>query len=132
MGLVNSSNIAITKVDARTRAGGKLCKRVSDKYGNDSIFQYSNTPNVARDMLSIIHAWDAWRTPEDAGSTPLFFSGDDTKDSHPSGLQKSEFDTGAKSTKGKLVYWGFSYGSLLGATFAAMFPDKVGRVILDG
>ncbi|KZO89839.1 hypothetical protein CALVIDRAFT_569600 [Calocera viscosa TUFC12733] len=31
-----------------------------------------------------------------------------------------------------LQYWGFSYGTILGATFSAMFPDKVHRVLLDG
>ncbi|KAK4238918.1 proteinase [Achaetomium macrosporum] len=33
---------------------------------------------------------------------------------------------------GLLRYWGFSYGTLLGATAAAMFPDRMDKVILDG
>ena len=32
----------------------------------------------------------------------------------------------------KLNYLGFSYGTLLGATYASYFPDKVGRFVLDG
>jgi pimeloyl-ACP methyl ester carboxylesterase len=32
----------------------------------------------------------------------------------------------------KLNYLGFSYGTFLGATYAALFPGNVGRVVLDG
>mgnify|MGYP000240459337 CR=1 FL=1 len=32
----------------------------------------------------------------------------------------------------KLNYLGYSYGTLLGATYASLFPSKVGRMVLDG
>lgn len=32
----------------------------------------------------------------------------------------------------KLDYFGFSYGTFLGTTYAALFPDKVDRFVLDG
>ncbi len=31
-----------------------------------------------------------------------------------------------------LNYLGFSYGTFLGATYASLFPEKVGRLVLDG
>jgi|TARA_R110002003_G_scaffold104_9_gene8261 pimeloyl-ACP methyl ester carboxylesterase len=33
---------------------------------------------------------------------------------------------------GLIRYIGYSYGTLLGATTAAMFPDSIGRMVLDG
>jgi pimeloyl-ACP methyl ester carboxylesterase len=31
-----------------------------------------------------------------------------------------------------MIYWGFSYGSLLGQTYATLFPNRSERVIIDG
>ncbi|KAK2591322.1 nedd8-conjugating enzyme UBE2F [Conoideocrella luteorostrata] len=33
---------------------------------------------------------------------------------------------------GMLRYWGVSYGTILGATAVAMFPDRVDKILLDG
>ncbi|MGG5174602.1 alpha/beta fold hydrolase [Pseudarthrobacter sp. J1763] len=38
----------------------------------------------------------------------------------------------ATSNDAKLNYVGYSYGTFLGSTYAQLFPDKVGRVVLDG
>ncbi len=32
----------------------------------------------------------------------------------------------------KLTYYGASYGTYIGATYAELFPDRVGRMVLDG
>ncbi|KAG4444338.1 hypothetical protein IFR05_000212 [Cadophora sp. M221] len=37
-----------------------------------------------------------------------------------------------KLGESKLKYWGFSYGTFLGTTFASLFPNKVGRMVNDG
>ncbi|KAL4876936.1 Alpha/Beta hydrolase protein [Aspergillus karnatakaensis] len=39
--------------------------------------------------------------------------------------------SGRKKLKAKLWYYGISYGTVIGTTFAHLFPDRVGRMILD-
>lgn len=64
---------------------------------------HMSTATTARDMLSIVDAFAATAL----GKTT----------SKPSHL---------------LNYYGISYGTFLGQTFASMFPDRVGNVVLDG
>lgn len=121
VGLRDSSPSAIPKRFTRELGVGKLCQMKDVEQGDRSILKYSGTPHVAQDMKSIIEAWDLWL--------------DDLKSK-----RLPEAEHAAKSiavysppeTKGKLVYWGFSYGTFLGATFASMFPQSVGRLVLDG
>ena len=122
--LVNSTKESLEKLDRRARLVGDLCQTKDGLYGNDSILRHVSTPAVARDMLSIVDAWDAWREEEEK-------TGRDKNLAMGHFPEEIEEDPNL-DTKGKLVYWGFSYGTLLGATFAAMFPDRVGRLILDG
>lgn len=48
-------------------------------------------------------------------------------------------DAFAKTERGKsahdaslLNFWALSYGTIIGQTFASMYPDRVGRILLDG
>lgn len=64
---------------------------------------HMSTATTCRDMISIVDAFDA--------------TADGRAAAKPSGL---------------VNYYGISYGTYLGQTFASMFPDRVGNFVLDG
>lgn len=41
-------------------------------------------------------------------------------------------DAGQTAEEAKLWFYGISYGSILGPTFASLYPTRVGRMIIDG
>ncbi|KAK4142660.1 TAP-like protein-domain-containing protein [Dichotomopilus funicola] len=106
LGLMHADDLStVARVRASQTAVNAMCRERDEHLAGDSGLAWTGTEHVARDMVSIVDAWDEWVEKEGGEEREL---------------------------KGKLVYWGFSYGTYLGATFARMFPERVGRVIVDG
>ena len=106
-GSISSSDAAFGRLWSMSSALSGRCSEVPD----DSIQHYLSTAYVARDMLEIVEASARW---------------------HQRQLQKKGSGIIVKPDEAKIQYWGFSYGSYLGYTFASMFPDRVGRLVVDG
>ncbi|CAO2656749.1 Nn.00g055520.m01.CDS01 [Neocucurbitaria sp. VM-36] len=119
-GLLGSSDAALGRLWSINQAYGQSCKLVSDAQDGPDIKAYVATAFVARDMLEITerHAEYVSKQKEQFASIK--------------GRRRSRCHDTYTPGKAKLQYWGFSYGTYLGSTFASMFPDRVGRLILDG
>lgn len=94
---------------------------------DEALGQHMNTPPVARDMLEITECHAEWR--EKQGQTQQR-QHDHTHGHDPE--QRIATRTGWNRGQERLLYWGRSYGTVLGSTFASMFPDRIARVVLDG
>ncbi|KAH7000649.1 proteinase [Ilyonectria destructans] len=108
---------------ARAAALGASCSYGEDETG---ILQHLNTAQTVQDMLQIVEKHGEWRENE-AG---------DLLSRAPVSCQRSTSDiidrTAYQPGQELMQYWGMSYGTLIGATFAAMHPDRVGRMVIDG
>lgn len=113
MGAVSYGGTALINRLAASKAHGLLCNAtdVSGYKDGSNIRNHLGTASVARDMLEIAkqleHA-QAFENGENGSADAIY------------------------SDEVKLQYWGISYGTHLGNTFASLFPRNVGRMILDG
>jgi pimeloyl-ACP methyl ester carboxylesterase len=126
-GLLWSSESIIGYELSRAAALGASCSR-DDTDGE--ILRYVNTAQVAGDMAAIVERHGEWRAAE-ASRLVKVENADHTADPQSTEeaiIERTQYLPGQE----KLQYWGNSYGTLLGSTFAALHPNKVGRVVLDG
>ncbi|CAG8909606.1 unnamed protein product [Penicillium egyptiacum] len=120
--LLGSSTVATEQAWGRAMALGATCTRED----GPKIGRFMNTTPTAADIVEIIERLGEWR--ENAAEAII------TSKVSLSEVQKQEIRDAARWKEGEelLQYWGFSYGTVLGATFAAMFPHRVKRLVLDG
>ncbi|KAF2500930.1 proteinase [Lophium mytilinum] len=128
-GMLGSSDASFNWNWRRARALAEGCSKQLAKplYGNEPLGEHVNTAPVARDMVEIIERHAEWKEIEGKRAQQVLDQSTGFDPDH-SIIARTTWNQGIE----KLQYWGFSYGTLLGATFAAMYPDKVHRVVLDG
>ncbi|KZM25588.1 uncharacterized protein EKO05_0001912 [Ascochyta rabiei] len=122
-GILGSSDAALGRLWSMTHAFGSSCKQASDAEDGPDIKQYMTTAFVARDMLEIVE-----KHAEHVAQQAAQAKHNQGRRTDCPNAGHMDYEPG----RAKLQYWGFSYGTLLGSTFASMFPDRVGRVVLDG
>jgi pimeloyl-ACP methyl ester carboxylesterase len=127
--LDHTSDISLSLAWARSKALMETCAQ------DDQITKYMNTVLVTRDMVEIIERHAEWRSKQAdmwlesrAGKSATNGQSQCDPYSHEAVIERTKWRKGNE----KLQYWGFSYGTILGATFAAIYPNRVGRMVLDG
>jgi len=128
-GIDSNSSAAVSTLWARAKALAAECSQ------NNEILEHMNTAPVIADIVAIIEKHGEWRSKKAESwlesaegqlglqsklTNPLY--------SKQAILERTRWRQGEE----KLLYWGFSYGTLIGSTFSTLQPHRVGRVILDG
>lgn len=131
-GIIGTSETSLETLWARAGALGEGCSNMagSSKNPEAEIAFHMNTAPFIRDIVEVIEQHGKWRQEE--AQRTLARLEDHT--AHLQGQKGAEITTRTKWRKGEeqLLYWGLSYGTVVGATFAAMQPHRVARAVIDG
>ncbi|KAI7023496.1 hypothetical protein KC355_g1693 [Hortaea werneckii] len=122
-GMIGTSDISFDYLWASKRALAEGC---SKRAAEEGIAKHMATASVARDIVEIFEHHGEWRANEATRLLRLHakLSANEQK------LIKNR--TAYIAGSEMVQYWGFSYGSILGATLSAMFPERIQRAVLDG
>jgi len=120
-----TTNDSFPTVLAREQALARSCSAVltSNDSHVEEVGKYMNTPVVVTDMVEIAERLGEWR--EKQATKELINTSEKLR-------QTVMKQVAWKKGNETILYWGFSYGTLLGATLAAMHPKRIRRVVLDG
>ncbi|KAL1970730.1 hypothetical protein VTN77DRAFT_4374 [Rasamsonia byssochlamydoides] len=128
-GMLGSSEDSLMRNWQRNRALAEGCsEQISAKIdGQEALGEHMNTSPVVEDMIEIVERHAEWREKQGIAQQRAH-GAEKGFDQDQSLALRTRWDRGNE----KLLYWGRSYGTVLGATFAAMHPDRVERAVLDG
>ncbi|KAJ5730859.1 uncharacterized protein N7483_005367 [Penicillium malachiteum] len=129
-GNIASSDIAFDTLWARGQALGETCTNPSlfDKDESEWLGRFMNTPTVIADMVELVERHGEWRENETKKLLKKSCAHKLPRAEKKKVLEKNSWKRGEE----RLLYWGFSYGTVIGATFAALQPNKIHRLIVDG
>lgn len=124
-GMIGSSDDAFNSVFERTKALSEGCSKraASGENVEDRLAYHMNTSPVVADMVEVLERHGQWREKQSKASIGQ------SSEHHASVVkEKTKWQKGEE----RLLYWGLSYGTALGANFATMQPHRIERAVLDG
>jgi hypothetical protein len=122
------SNESFVDAWAHQTSLGRSCSwRLGDDNDevNEGIGKFVSTPSVVEDLLAMTEALGQWREKEAKA---------ELKGSRMPAAVRRDVGKRMRWRKGeeRVQFWGFSYGTVIGATFATLHPNRIERMVLDG
>ncbi|CAN9264326.1 unnamed protein product [Alternaria alternata] len=125
-GLIGAASTSFDQRWSRFVSRSKTCTSVIQDQGDDSVAYYMGRRSVVDDIVAIAEHHGQWR--EEEARRLLLDPELPTME-----LTSAQIIARTRWRRGKepILFWGTSYGTVLGSTLAAMYPGRIKRMILD-